>query len=361
MTTTDNRSQRTQPQDNALAVRGLTKTFPITRSLLGRVLTRVHAVNDVEFIITPGHTLGLVGESGSGKTTVGRMVSQLTPADSGEIVIDGHTIGKSTATDKSLRRTVQVVLQDPFSSLDPTKTVGHAVEEPLHVRKVGASRSRRARALAMLERVGLGEEHYDRYPAELSGGQRQRVCVARALVLEPAILVADEPTSALDLSTRSEILNLLLDLQSSMGVSILLISHDFATIGHLSHQIAVMYLGEIVEEGPSADLVDNPLHPYTQALVSAVPSIEAVGDSGARRIPLSGEIPNPIDPPPGCRFNTRCPLAAVMCTTQRPELQTAEGEAASRRVACHAVNRRDEHEASPRLNPRDPISTTKPE
>lgn len=339
------------PPASALNVRDLVKTFPMSRSLFGRVLKKVHAVNGVGFGIPRGQTLGLVGESGSGKSTVGRMVSQLLPADSGEIKIANFTIGESSARDRSLRKQVQVILQDPFSSLDPTKTVGHAVEEPLHVRKAGSKFHRRAKALAMLERVGLGAGYFDRYPAELSGGQRQRVCVARALVLEPAVLIADEPTSALDLSTRSEILNLLLELQIAMDISILLISHDFATIGHLSHRIAVMYLGKIVEEGSSAGLVDNPLHPYTQALVSAVPSIQAVGDNGARRIPLKGELPDPLNPPSGCLFNTRCPLATELCRTESPELSSPPGGTdESRRVACHAVNRIQEHGAATRLN-----------
>ncbi len=330
----------------ALLARGIRKSFPVSRTMTGNITASVHAIDGVDLSILPGQTLGLVGESGSGKSTVGRVVARLLSSDAGVIMLSGRTAGQSRADDKWFRTQVQIVLQDPFSSLDPTKTVGHAVIEPLLVQKRGTSADRTRRAAAMLERVGLGAAYASRYPAELSGGQRQRVAIARALVLEPKILVADEPTSALDLSTRSEILNLLLELQQTMGVACLLISHDFATIGHLSHRIAVMYLGRVVEEGPSEVISSAPKHPYAQAMVSAVPVADPAAQVNKSRIALIGEIPSPITPPPGCHFHTRCPFATEYCREVKPELLEVS---AGHRVACHLMHHQVEMSARPKV------------
>ena len=284
---------------------------------------------------------------GSGKSTLGRILARLLSTDDGEIALSGRTIGKSRET-TMVPHASQIVLQDPFSSLDPTKTVGHAVAEPLAVQKRGTSAERTRRAESMLERVGLGASYASRYPAELSGGQRQRVAIARALVLEPR-MVADEPTSALDLSTRSEILNLLLELQETMGVACLLISHDFATIGHLSHRIAVMYLGRVVEEGPAEVISSTPKHPYAQAMVSAVPVADPMAQIGKSRIALAGEIPSPITPPPGCHFHTRCPFATEYCREVTPELRDVSD---GHRVACHLMHHPAEMAARPELSAR---------
>ncbi|MGI5132915.1 oligopeptide/dipeptide ABC transporter ATP-binding protein [Pseudonocardia sp. CA-107938] len=304
-----------------LRARGLVKSYPGARGAFGRPLTQVRAVDGVDVDVTAGMTLGVVGESGSGKSTLGRLVSLLERPDEGTVVLDGRDTARLRGRELTrVRRSLQVVFQDPFGSLDPTKTIAHAVAEPLLVH----GRVRRAGMLAaaedLLVRVGLDPGLARRYPEQLSGGQRQRVCIARALALEPWLLVADEPTSALDLSTRSEILNLLLTLQQETGLSILLVSHDFATIQHLAHRVAVMYLGRVVEEGPTADVVANPLHPYTKALLSAVPVPDPAVQRARRRIVLHGEVPNPTALPSGCRFRSRCGFAMPECATTDPGL-----------------------------------------
>lgn len=315
-----------------LEARGLVKRFPVRRTLFGRVTRAVSAVDEVDLQVAAGETLGLIGESGSGKSTAGRLVARLAKPDAGRVALLGREVGDTAADLRWFRTRVQVVLQDPFSSLDPTKTVGHAVAEPLVVHKRGNRSQREEVAERMLDRVGLGASYAWRYPAELSGGQRQRVAIARGLVLEPRLLVADEPTSALDLSTRSEILNLLLELQESTGIACLLISHDFATIGHLAHRIAVLYLGKVVEEGPAELLAENPAHPYTKAMMSAVPVPDPSSQNKRKRIALSGEIPSPIDLPSGCRFSSRCPYATDHCRSVEPEMIDLSG---GHRVACH--------------------------
>lgn len=344
----------------AIEVTNIVKNFPLARTLSGRVVSQVHAVNYVSLSIPRGKTLGLVGESGSGKSTVGRIVARLLAPDAGTISFNGRVVGSSKEDEQLFRDTVQIVLQDPFSALDPMKTIGHAVTEPLNVRKRGKPSDRHRIAKEMLERVGLSEEYMRRYPAELSGGQRQRACVARALVLEPKILVADEPTSALDLSTRSEILNLFLELQESMGISVLLISHDFATIGHLSHEVAVMYLGRIVEQGPVKTISTTPTHPYAQALVSAVQSVDVSAEENrAKRIAVEGPAPSPVTPPSGCHFHTRCPFATRLCATDAPPLQPTE-DGPEHLVACHLVHRPTDMEASPELTDGERMTAAEP-
>ncbi|BCB90989.1 ABC transporter ATP-binding protein [Phytohabitans suffuscus] len=315
-----------------LRATGLTKSFPLRRSALGRVVDRVRAVDGVDLTVTAGRTLGIVGESGSGKTTVSRLVSRLLTVDAGTVEVDGVdvTAARGRAL-KALRASLQMIFQDPYGALDPTKTVGHAVAEPLLVHGRIGRRELTDRAADLLSRVTLDPGLVHRYPEELSGGQRQRVCIARALALEPRILVADEPTSALDLSTRSEILNLLLRLQKENGQAIVLVSHDFATVRHLSHRIVVMYLGRVVEEGPAALVAGEPLHPYTEALLSAVPVADPDEQRGRKRIVLHGDPPDPARPPSGCRFRTRCPVAMDECARIDPPLVPVGGE---RSVAC---------------------------
>lgn len=274
--------------DVILSARGLRKSFPIGRSLLGRPRTLVHAVDGVDVELRRGTTVGIVGESGSGKTTVARILSLLERPDSGSVLLDGREIvGLRGRELKALRRDLQVVFQDPYGALDPTKTVEHAIVEPLVVHRKLAGRRSHDIAGELLERVALDPVMMTRHPDELSGGQRQRVCIARALALSPRVLVADEPTSALDLSTRAEILNLLLALQQDLGLSMILVSHDFATVRHLSHELLVMYRGKVVESGPAAAVAENPQDPYTQALVSAVPIPDPTIQRGRQRIVMA--------------------------------------------------------------------------
>lgn len=314
----------------ALRATGLRKTFPLRRDLLGRVTERIVAVDGVDLEVARGATLGLVGESGSGKSTAARLAALLIRADGGRIETDGVDVTAARGRElKALRSRLQMVFQDPYSSLDPTKTVGHAVTEPLIVH--GRRGDLGEAAAALLTRVSLDPGLARRRPEELSGGQRQRVCVARALALEPRVLIADEPTSALDLSTRAGILNLLLRLQQESGQAMILVSHDFATVRHLADRVAVMYLGRVVEEGPAARIVESPQHPYTRALLSAVPAPDPTVQRGRRRTVLHGDPPNPADPPSGCNFRTRCPIAVPECAQTDPALRVVE---ADHRVAC---------------------------
>jgi oligopeptide/dipeptide ABC transporter ATP-binding protein len=313
-------------------VSGLTKSFPLRRSLLGRTLESVRAVDGVDLEVKAGTTVGIVGESGSGKTTVGRLMARLLTPDGGTVEVEGKDVTRARGRElKEMRGRLQVIFQDPYGALDPTKTVGHAVAEPLLVHGRIGRGEMRERAAQLLGRVTLDPAFADRYPDELSGGQRQRACIARALALSPSVLVADEPTSALDLSTRSEILNLLLSIQEETGQALVLVSHDFATVRHLSHRIAVMYLGRIVEEGPAAQIAENPRHPYTKALLSAVPVPDPDAQRSRRRIVLHGDLPDPASPPSGCRFRTRCPVAQDECAHLDPPLLRIDGEHS---VAC---------------------------
>ncbi|HKQ65455.1 MAG TPA: dipeptide ABC transporter ATP-binding protein [Methylomirabilota bacterium] len=313
-----------------LEAQALTKHFPVRRGVLGRHAGLVRAVDSVSFTIEPGKTLGLVGESGCGKTTTSRMILNVEPPTSGTIRFEGAALsGLDRGGLSRYRRAVQAVFQDPYASLDPRMRVGTIVGEPLVINERPASSALRRRVLELLDLVGLPERAAELFPHEFSGGQRQRIAIARALALSPKLVVLDEPVSALDVSIRAQILNLLRDLQRRLGVAYLFIAHDLAAVAHMSHTIAVMYLGKIVELGAAAEVALSPKHPYTQALFSAALPL----DPGERReeIILSGEIPSPLAPPPGCRFHTRCPHVMDRCRSDEPAL-APQG---ARLVACH--------------------------
>lgn len=313
-----------------LAAEGLTKTFVTRRDVFGRPVERVVAVNDVSLHLDSGETLGLVGESGSGKSTTGRLVARLIEPDHGRVVLDGSeltALGRRRL--RAARRHVQMVFQDPYSSLDPSWTVGAIVAEGLRAQGGMARREREQRAAHLLELVGLGPHHLQRYPHEFSGGQRQRIAIARALALEPKVLICDEAVSALDVSTQAAIITMLEGLQDRLKVSYLFISHDLSVVRHLSERIAVMYLGRLVEVGSARDVYEQPKHPYTRALLSAIPQ---VGRSRRRtRILLQGDLPSPTNPPSGCVFHPRCPEAMDICRQIVPA-PTLNGDS---EVACH--------------------------
>jgi len=308
----------------------LTKHFPVRRGIFGRPAGLVRAVDSISFAIEAGKTLGLVGESGCGKTTTSRMILHVETPTSGAIRFEGAPlVGLDRSGLRRYRRSVQAVFQDPYASLDPRMRVGAIVGEPLVINERPATPALRTRVLELLELVGLPERAAELFPHEFSGGQRQRIAIARALALSPKLVVLDEPVSALDVSIRAQILNLLRDLQRRLGVAYLFIAHDLAAVAHMSHTIAVMYLGKIVELGAAADVALHPKHPYTQALFSAALPLER--QQRREEIILSGEIPSPLDPPPGCRFHTRCPQVMERCRRDEPPLAPESG----RLVACH--------------------------
>ena len=314
-----------------LEVTDLDKRFPLRAGLFGRGAGWVNAVNGVSFDVRAGETLGVVGESGCGKTTLGKTVMRLLRPDGGRIALHGRDI--TFASDAELRegrRDIQMVFQDPFSSLNPRLTCRRIVAEPLEIHRVAAGQEKEDRVAEMFERTGLRLEHLDRYPHQLSGGQRQRLGIARALALEPSVIVADEPVSALDVSVQAQVLNLLRSLQRGSRLAYLFISHDLAVVEHIAHRIAVMYLGKVVELAETRALFSAPRHPYTEALLAAVP----IPNPGRKRerVILQGEVPSPVNLPPGCAFHTRCPIAEDRCRREAPPLRPV---GAGHRVACH--------------------------
>jgi peptide/nickel transport system ATP-binding protein len=296
----------------------------------------LRAVDGVSLALRPGRTLGLVGESGCGKSTTGKLVLGLVPPTSGSVHYRGQTLPPvGTPAWRGLRRYIQMVYQDPLGALDRRLPVGAQVEEPLVIHERTTAAERRDRALATMESVGLQRHQYERYPHELSGGQRQRVVLARALMTKPDLLVCDEPISALDVSIQAQVVNLLLDLQERLGIAYLFISHDLKVVRQISHDVAVMYLGRIVEQGEAESLFAAPSHPYTRALVAAIPTVNFERGPKRERMLLQGDPPNPVNVPPGCAFHTRCPFATAQCRAEAPTLQPLAG---GRMVACHRVH-----------------------
>ncbi len=319
-----------------LTVKDLTKTFPVRKGVLGRAAAVIQAVTDVSFSIFPGQTLGLVGESGSGKSTTALCITRLLEVTSGSIVFEGQELADlSRRNMRPIRRNMQIVFQDPYSSLDPRMTVKEIIAEPLRVYGVYGGRGQGERKVhELLEKVGMNASDAARFPHEFSGGQRQRISIARALALEPRLLVLDEPVSALDVSVQAQVTNLLRDLQDAMGLAYLFIAHDLAVVHHVSDWIAVMYLGRIVEYGSVDQVFSEPTHPYTQALLSAIPNADPTkADDLDEKIILTGEVPDPADPPSGCRFRTRCWKAESICAEVSPELVDTLG--IGHPSACH--------------------------
>jgi len=321
-----------------LSVDGLVKHFPITRGIIfQREVAAVHAVDNITFNIHKGETLGLVGESGCGKSTTGRTILQLYRPTSGSVVFDGVDLVALRGEElRKMRRKMQMIFQDPYASLNPRMTVGEIVGEPLVVHKVAAQKEINERVEHLLELVGLNPAFANRYPHEFSGGQRQRIGVARALSLQPSFVVCDEPISALDVSIQAQVVNLLEDLQNQFNLTYLFVAHDLSMVRHISDRVAVMYLGVIVELASRNDVYNKPLHPYTQALLSAVPIPDPVADAQRQRVILEGDVPSPVNPPSGCRFRTRCPIAEELCAETRPEFREIEP---GHFVACHFAER----------------------
>ena len=309
--------------DVLLEVKNLVKHFEVGGGMFGKAAGVVRAVDGVSFSIRRGETLGLVGESGCGKTTTGRCVLQLERPTSGQIIFEGRDLTTLDAHEmRAVRRKLQVIFQDPYSSLNPRMTIGEIVGEPLAVHGiVRGAMARRDRVQQLLRHVGLLPQHAGRYPHQLSGGQRQRVGVARALAMEPSLIICDEPVSALDVSIQAQIINLLEDLQAEFGLTYLFIAHDLAVVRHISDRVAVMYLGKIVEMADRKTLYDEPLHPYTRALLSAVPIPDPELEMRRERVVLGGEVPSPLNPPSGCVFHPRCPIAVDRCRSVVPELR----------------------------------------
>ncbi|MEV5888622.1 ABC transporter ATP-binding protein [Nonomuraea fuscirosea] len=322
------------PTDPLLSVRDLRTSFPIRSSVLRRKAGAVQAVSGVSFDLPAGRTLGLVGESGSGKTTLARTVIGLEPPESGQVIFDGQDLLTLPAAElRQARRQIQMIFQDPYASLNPRLTVEQIISEAWLINPGAVPRDRWAAEVKdLLARVGLNPDHADRYPHQFSGGQRQRVGIARALALRPRLVICDEAVSALDVSVQAQVLNLLVDLQRELGLSFLFIAHDLSVVRHISDEVAVMYLGKVVETGTTAQIFAAPVHPYTQALLSAVPVPRPWAAPARRQILLKGDIPSPVSPPSGCRFRTRCWKAQDRCAAEEPALAVRLGDHSS---ACH--------------------------
>jgi oligopeptide/dipeptide ABC transporter ATP-binding protein len=335
-TETQLRPAQTDNSQPLIEVNELTKYFPLRGGLFGRVKQYVKAVDGVSFTLNHGRTLGLVGESGCGKSTLGRAILYLQPPTSGQVRLEGQRIDKlDRAGLMAARRDMQIIFQDPYASLSPRRTVAQIVREPLDVQRIGTTAERRERVESLLNIVGMRQNALNRYPHEFSGGQRQRIGIARALALNPKFIVADEPVSALDVSVQSQVLNLIDKLKADRDISFLFISHDLAVIQHVSDDVAVMYLGKIVEQASAREIYANPQHPYTRALLSAIPVPDPARK--AQRIVLEGDVPSPLNPPAGCPFHTRCPVAVSRCAAEVPEFKHHTGSA-NHQVACHLVD-----------------------
>lgn len=315
-----------------LEVKNLVKHFPITKGIIfSKQVGAVKAVDGISFTVNRGETLGLVGESGCGKTTTGRVILRLIEPTSGEVLFDGKNVPELSKEElRELRRDMQIIFQDPYASLNPRMTVADIVGEPLHIHGLAKGKEREKRVQELLDVVGLSSFHARRFPHEFSGGQRQRIGIARALAVNPKLIICDEPVSALDVSIQAQVINLLQDLQKEFGLTYLFIAHDLSVVKHISDRVAVMYLGKIVELADKDRLYANPKHPYTQALLSAIPIADPTVKK--ERIILKGDVPSPINPPSGCRFHTRCPYAMDICQTKEPDfVDTGDGHY----VACH--------------------------
>jgi peptide/nickel transport system ATP-binding protein/oligopeptide transport system ATP-binding protein len=318
------------PANELIQVKNLVKYFPVREGLLQRVKDYVRAVDNVSFVVREGETLGMVGESGCGKTTIGRTMLRLIEPTSGSVIIDGKDVLKLAGSEmKAMRRNMQIIFQDPYASLDPRMPIGESVMEGLNIHRIGTSKERYQIMLDTLKKVGLEDYHARRYPHEFSGGQRQRIGIARALALRPKFIVCDEPVSALDVSIQSQVLNILKDLQAEFGLTYLFIAHNLSVVEHISNRVAVMYLGKMVELAGRDELFANPLHPYTRALMSAIPIPDPT--LKRERTILKGDVPSPLNPPSGCRFHPRCPIAVAACSQSDPEFREA---APDHWVAC---------------------------
>ncbi|MDA8309613.1 MAG: ABC transporter ATP-binding protein [Actinomycetota bacterium] len=343
-----------EPTPPLLRLEDVVKHYPVrAASRLGRGRRElVHAVDGVTLSVSRGETVGLVGETGCGKSTLARLAMRLLDVTEGRVVFDGVDLTRLSARRlRPYRRRMQMIFQDPYGSLNPRRRVGSIIAEPFAVHGVVARSERRRAVQELMELVGLNPEHYNRFPAEFSGGQRQRIGVARALALRPELLVCDEPVSALDVSIQAQIVNLLSRLQAEFGLSYLFIAHDLSVVRHLCDRIAVMYLGQVVEIGPVGELDVEPRHPYTQALLSAVPVVDPDEGARHRRIVLSGDVPSPIDPPSGCRFRTRCPNARALCAVETPRLEVRPGSGPRHHAACHFPLEPAEPLGAPRRQP----------
>jgi len=319
-----------KPVNELIQVKNLVKYFPVREGLLQRVKDYVRAVDDVSFVVREGETLGMVGESGCGKTTIGRTMLRLIEPTSGSVIIDGKDVFKLAGSEmKVMRRNMQIIFQDPYASLDPRMPIGDSVMEGLNIHRIGTSKERYEIMLDTLKKVGLEDYHARRYPHEFSGGQRQRIGIARALALRPKFIVCDEPVSALDVSIQSQVLNILKDLQQEFGLTYLFIAHNLSVVEHISNRVAVMYLGKMVELSDRDELFAHPLHPYTRALMSAIPIPDPT--LKRERTILKGDVPSPLNPPSGCRFHPRCPIAVEICSQQEPVFREA---APDHWVAC---------------------------